>query len=406
MLVINAGSSSLKFKVYHLGESMRLQLAYGGQISGIGGDSPDFRVQRGDKAVLTERRLSMREAADLGSAQTVLFSWLADQSGGAPRAVGHRIVHGGAEFTKSVLIDDDVLTRLEALVPLAPLHQHNNLAPVRVLRERWPGIPQIACFDTAFHCGQSEIATRFALPGFLYDRGVRRYGFHGLSYDYIAQTLRRERPEIASGRVIAVHLGAGASACGMVDGRSVDSTMTFTALDGLPMATRPGRLDPGVVLWMVEQGYSHERIQHLLYYESGLQGLSGLSGDTRDLLASDRPSARLALDYFAFRTAECIAGLCVATRGLDALVFTAGMGENSPPIRSAICAHLDWLGIELDDALNLTSAPCISTRSSHVAVYVIPTDEESVIAQQTLAEVMERPEAITRARTPYSPGKA
>nr|MBF0684768.1 acetate kinase [Pseudomonas sp.] len=238
-----------------------------------------------------------------------------------------------------------------------------------------------------FHRTHDKVVERFALPQFLYDRGVRRYGFHGLSYDYIAQTLRRELPEVARGRVIAAHLGSGASACAMVDGRSLDSTMGFTALDGLPMSTRPGRLDAGVVLWMLEQGFTHDQIQHILYNESGLKGLSGSSGDVRDLLASDSTAARLAIDYFIYRSAESLAGLCVATRGLDALVFTAGVGENSPQIRAGICEQLAWLGIAIDASRNATNSRCISTADSAIGVYVLPTNEEAVIARETLDRI-------------------
>ncbi|MGP1613650.1 MAG: acetate/propionate family kinase [Pollutimonas bauzanensis] len=387
LLVINAGSSSLKFHVYDLREPDTLSFAYGGQLSGIGGAHPDFTVRDAAKAVLVQRDLRAAEAPDLAAAQKTLGDWLGTKIHRVPRAVGHRIVHGGPQFADSVLVSDDVLRYLETLVPLAPLHQRNNLAPVRVIHEQWPDILQVACFDTAFHRTHDKVVERFALPQSFYDRGVRRYGFHGLSYDYIAQRLRRDMPEVARGRVVAAHLGSGASACAMLDGRSVESTMGFTALDGLPMATRPGRLDPGVVLWMLEQGMSHDEIQHLLYNESGLKGLSGISADIRDLQASDAPSAQLALDYFAYRVAESIAGLCVAIKGLDTLVFTAGIGEHSAPARSSICGNLAWLGIELDEALNQANAPCISAARSPIAVHVLPTNEELVIAQQTLRAI-------------------
>lgn len=387
LLVINAGSSSLKFQVYKLPTSTTLAFAYGGQISGIGGSKPAFYVKSADGATLVSEGLPVRDAADLRTAQHALTNWMRREIDRAPIAVGHRIVHGGPHFTQSVVIDKDVLRELEALIPLAPLHQENNLAPVHVIQELWPGITQVACFDTAFHSTHSEVVKHFAIPRALYDRGVRRYGFHGLSYDYIAHTLRQELPDVARGRVIVAHLGSGASACAMVDGRSVDTTMGFTALDGLPMGTRPGRLDPGVILWMMEQGYAHGQIQHLLYNESGLKGISELSGDVRDLLASYSNEAKLAIDYFIYRSAENLAGLCVATRGMDALVFTAGIGENAPIIRTGICERLGWMGITIDAANNNANACCISASNSTIGVYVVPTDEGKVIARQTLARI-------------------
>ncbi len=389
MLVVNAGSSSLKFQVHRLLTATSLAFSYGGQISGVGGPKPVFRVKAANGVTLVDDTLPAHEAADLRTAQHTLMNWMRSEIHHAPIAVGHRIVHGGPRYKQSAIVDEEVLRELEALAPLAPLHQQNNLAPVYVIRELWPQTTQVVCFDTAFHRTHDRVVERYAIPQSLYDQGVRRYGFHGLSYDYIAQTLRQELPAVVRGRVIAAHLGSGASACAMMDGQSVDSTMGFTALDGLPMSTRPGRLDAGVVLWMMEQGYTHDHIQHLLYNESGLKGLSGLSGDVRDLLASDSTAAKLAIDYFIYRSAECIAGLCVATRGLDALVFTAGVGENSPVIRAGICNRLNWMGITIDADSNAANATCISASNSAIAVYVIPTNEESVIARQTLARITE-----------------
>ena len=389
LLVINAGSSSLKFQVYELSDEGLPLFSYGGQVSGIGAGHARFVVQDAEKTVLVERDLSSGEGADLTSAQQAVAAWLRTKIDRPPRAVGHRIVHGGTDFFESIVIDDDILRRLDALAPLAPLHQNNNLAPVHVIHEHWPQITQVACFDTAFHRTHSQVVERFALPQALYDRGVRRYGFHGLSYEYIAQRIRTVLPPRAQRRVIAAHLGAGASACAMLDGRSVETTMGFTALDGLPMSTRPGSLDAGVVLWMLEEGMNHDEIQHLLYKESGLKGLSGISGDVRELLASKAPSARLALDYFAYRVAQSITSLCVCLQGLDAIVFTAGVGENSPPTRADICAHLQWLGVVLDPVRNAAKAELISAKNSRVAVYVVPTNEERVIAQHT-AETIAR----------------
>lgn len=391
LLVINAGSSSLKFQVHDIIAAETFVFSYGGQVSGIGGARPGFKVRDRGNNTLVERDLTPGQGADLHSAQNVLADWLATRIVQAPRAVGHRIVHGGPELADSVLIDGEILRYLDSLSPLAPLHQHNNLAPVHVIRERWPQIMQVACFDTAFHRTYDKVVERFALPQSYYDKGVRRYGFHGLSYEYIAHKLRQDMPAVARGRVVAAHLGAGASACAIRQGSSVDSTMGFTALDGLPMATRCGSLDPGVVLWMLEQGMTHDEIQRLLYTESGLKGLSGISADVRDLQACAAPAAKMALDYFAYRTAESIAGLCVATQGIDSLIFTAGVGEHSSSVRSAICQHLGWLGIALNEELNQANAPCISNVRSRVGVYVVPTNEEWIIARDTLA--------ITRPKT-------
>lgn len=383
ILVVNAGSSSLKFQVHEIGGDKTLSMVLGGQVSGIGGSRPAFRVKGGAGEILAERQLEPAQASDLGTAQEIMAAWLQERMPGPPVAVGHRIVHGGPEMTRSVLISQEILDYLDSLVPLAPLHQNNNLAPVRVIFEHWPEIRQVACFDTAFHRTQDQVVERFALPQEYYERGVRRYGFHGLSYQYIAGHLRNILPDVAAGRVVAAHLGSGASACAMVDGVSRETTMGFTALDGLPMGTRPGRLDAGVVLWMLEQGMDHDEIQDLLYNRSGMKGLSGISNDMRTLLASSEASARLAIDYFTYRTAESIAGLCVAAQGLDALVFTAGVGENSPEIRAGVCRRLEWLGVRLDAEANAANALTISRPDSGIGVYVVPTNEEEVIARQT-----------------------
>jgi acetate kinase len=383
ILVVNAGSSSLKFRVYEIHPDHELVSVMGGQVSGIGGEQPAFQVKDGEGHILESRRLEPDKVKDLGAAQDIMASWLQARRPQPPIAVGHRIVHGGPDMTRSVLVSREILDYLDSLAPLAPLHQHNNLAPVHVILDHWPEIRQVACFDTAFHRKQDSLSQYFALPMEFHDRGVRRYGFHGLSYEYIAELLRNDYPEVARGRVIAAHLGSGASACAMVGGVSRETTMGFTALDGLPMATRPGRLDPGILLWMLEQGMKHDEIQDLLYNRSGLKGLSGISSDMRTLLQSDDPRARLAVDYFSYRTAECVAGLCVAAQGMDALVFTAGIGEHSPEVRSGICTHLAWMGIELDEAANQQNARLISSSRSRIEVYVLPTNEELVIARQT-----------------------
>ena len=383
ILVVNAGSSSLKFRVYGIEPNHELIAVLGGHVSGIGGERPSFKVHDGGGAPLVDDRLDPVQVRDLGAAQDIMATWLQGRLPQPPIAVGHRIVHGGPKMTRSVLVSRDILDYLDSLIPLAPLHQQNNLAPVHVIMDHWPEIQQVACFDTAFHRRQESVAQYFALPREFHEQGIRRYGFHGLSYEYIVAYLQTHLPEVARGRVIAAHLGSGASACAIVDGVSRESTMGFTALDGLPMATRPGRLDPGILLWMMKQGMGHDEIQDLLYNRSGMKGLSGISSDMRTLLASDEPAARLAVDYFNYRTAGCIAGLGVAANGMDALVFTAGIGEHSPEIRSGICAHLGWLGIELDQEANQQNALLISSPPSRVTVHVIPTNEELIIARQT-----------------------
>lgn len=390
ILVVNAGSSSLKFQVHEISRGGELSLLLGGQVSGIGGSRPSFRAKDAQGQTLEDRALQPAQARDLSGAQEIMAGWLQGRLPSQPVAVGHRIVHGGPEMSRSVLISRDILDYLDSLVPLAPLHQRNNLAPVHVIMEHWPEIRQVACFDTAFHRTQDKVVERFAIPQEFYDRGVRRYGFHGLSYQYIAGRLREILPEVGAGRVIAAHLGSGASACAMVDGVSRETTMGFTALDGLPMGTRPGRLDAGVVLWMLEQGMQHDEIQDLLYNRSGMKGLSGISNDMRTLLASTDPAARLAVDYFTYRAAESIAGLCVAAQGLDAVVFTAGVGENSPEIRAGICERLEWMGIRLDEEANARNALTISRPDSRIGVHVVPTNEEQVIARQTCDVILDR----------------
>ncbi len=387
LLVINAGSSSLKFQVFEQDSPRTIAKVMGGQISGVGTDRPHFKVTDDQQIQRVNRALEPAQVADPAAALAILLGWLDEQLPSTPVAVGHRIVHGGTGFSGSVVLDDDIIAQLEALVSLAPLHQPHNLAPVHSIARQWPGVLQVGCFDTAFHRNHSPVTERFALPERFYEQGVRRYGFHGLSYHYVADTMKRYYPELAQGRVVVAHLGSGASACGLLKGVSVESTMGFTALDGLPMGTRPGRLDAGVVLWFMEQGLSHDEIQRILYKESGLKGISGFSGDVRDLLQSDLPQARLALDYFTYRTAESIAGLCVALKGVDTLVFTAGVGENSPEIRAAVCEHLAWMGISLDPVQNARNASVISADTSAATVLVIPTNEELVIAVETLKKI-------------------
>ncbi len=384
ILVLNAGSSSIKFQLFAIEEGALSRL-FKGQVEVIGA-KPRLTAKDAEGAPLVETAFEPSEVANLPSALAILRDWLGERlAGNLPIAIGHRVVHGGPSFDQPVLIDDAVLEELERFVSLAPLHQPNNLAPIKSIRELLPDIPQVACFDTAFHRNHGELADRCALPGHFYDMGVRRYGFHGLSYEYIAGVLPEVAPEIASGRVIAAHLGSGASLCAMKGGRSVDSTMGFTALDGLPMGTRPGQLDPGVVLFLIShEGMSPQDVERLLYKDSGLKGLSGISNDVRDLLASEEPGARLALDYFAYRAAKEIGALTAVLGGLDALVFTAGVGENAPEVRQSICERLAWLGVAVDDEANLKNATEISRKGSRPLVYVVPTDEELMIATHAL----------------------
>lgn len=390
LLVINAGSSSLKFHLYQVRDFEQatyedLSLLYAGNLSGIGTDIAHLCIRDADGQPVLDRSAAPGEAGSLGEAQAFLALWFQEHIDGPPAAVGHRIVHGGAEMHGSVVIDDKVVDYLDGLAPLAPLHQHNNLAPVHVIREHWPDLLQVACFDTAFHHSHSDMITRYAVPERFYEKGVRRYGFHGLSYQYIAHYLQNHLPDLYSQRVVVAHLGSGASACIMRQGRSLDTTMGFTALEGLPMGTRPGRLDAGVVLWWMQEGkYSADEIQDFLYNCSGMKGLSGFSSDMRELLASDDLRAQLALDYYAHHSAECMAGLGVIAQGIDAIVFTAGVGENSSPIRAMIADRLSWLGAEIDPEANANGALCISTPDSKISLWVIPTNEELMIARDTL----------------------
>jgi acetate kinase len=387
ILVLNAGSSSISFHLFAV-DGATLSRQVKGQMEGIG-TRPHLAVVDAEGVRLTDRTFTPAQVADIADAIVVLRDWLGGHlAGRLPMAVGHRVVHGGTKFDRPILIDDAVVAELEALVPLAPLHQPRNLAPIKAVRERLPDMPQVACFDTAFHRGHGELADRFALPESLHAEGIRSYGFHGLSYEYIAMVLPELAPEVADGRVVVAHLGSGASLCGLDARRSVESTMGFTALDGLPMGTRPGRLDPGVVLYLLtEKGMSGAQVQHLLYHECGLKGLSGISNDVRDLLASEDPRARMALDFFAHRAAQEVAGLATTLGGFDALIFTAGIGENSPQVRKDICARLAWLGVSLNDEANAANAPRISRDDSRPIVYVIPTDEERMLAEHTLALV-------------------
>jgi acetate kinase len=390
ILVVNAGSSSIKFMLFALdGGNLRQRMK--GQIEGIGARLRLKASESGEAPIIDEARGSSDSAGD-DEAVGMLEAWLESYLAGAlPVAVGHRVVHGGLQFDKPVLIDKKILAALEDLIPLAPLHQPINLGPIKSIRRRWPDTPQVACFDSAFHRGQDEVVQRYAIPESLWRAGIRRYGFHGLSYDYIARALLRLAPNVAEGKVIVAHLGNGASLCSMKNGQSIETSMGFTALDGLPMGTRPGQLDPGVLLHLVKQkGMSGQDLEKLLYHECGLKGLSGFSNDVRDLLASDHPGAVLALQYFCHRTAAQIGALAVGLDGLDALVFTAGIGENVPEIRKGICDRLGLLGIELDEKANALNSLRISPNSTHPAVLVVPTNEERMIAEHTREAVRGR----------------
>jgi acetate kinase len=384
ILVVNAGSSSLKFQVFALRDG-GLERRVRGQIDGIG-PRPRLRAADGAGASLVDRSFEPADVPDLPAAIAETRTWLRTLDGLDLRAIGHRVVHGGPEFDRPVLIDAGVLDRLGRYQTLAPLHQPNNLAPIRLAMEIDPDVPQVACFDTAFHRGHAEHTDCYALPRSFYDEGIRRYGFHGLSYEYIASRLPDIAPEIAGGRIIVAHLGSGASMCALLGGRSIESTMGFTALDGLPMGTRPGQLDPGVVLHLIEEkGMTAAEVTRLLYHASGLKGLSGVSNDMRDLLASDDPGAAFAIDHFVHRCALHSGQLAAALGGLDAFVFTAGVGENSATVRARIAERLAWLGAALDPAANDTGATRISPSASRVALLVIPTDEELMIARHTVA---------------------
>jgi acetate kinase len=335
--------------------------------------------------VVAERELS-GEAPDHVEALEVLIRFLRAQlQDGTIAGVGHRVVHGGLEFMAPTRVDADVLGRLERYVPLAPLHQPRNLAAIRRMLERLPGVPEVACFDTAFHRTVPEVAQLFALPPRYAAAGIRRYGFHGLSYEHVASVLPALDPRAAAGRTVVFHLGNGASMCALRGGRSVATTMGFTAIDGLPMGTRSGALDPGVLLYLFDElGMSVRDVERLLYEESGLLGMSGVSSDMRELLASEAPAARQALDVFVYRAGRELGSLAAALGGLDAVVFTAGIGENQPEIRRRICADAAWLGLELDPEANGRHGPRISTPGSSVAAWVVPTDEETMIARHVV----------------------
>jgi acetate kinase len=381
-LVLNAGSSSLKFCVFQRprGEMWRLEAR--GQIEGIG-TSPRLSVKNASDEKLADTKLdaSIRDGRDAIDALAV---WLRSMYGGARvLGVGHRVVHGGARFDRPTVVNREVLSELQSLIPLAPLHQPYNLAAIDAVFDRLPEVPQVACFDTSFHRGHAAVADVIPLPREIC-KGLQRYGFHGLSYEYIASVLPEVAPEIAKGKVIIAHLGSGASLCALKDGKSVDTTMGFTAVDGLCMGTRPGTIDPGVVLYLFQQlGLTVKEVETILYKKSGLLAISEISNDMRDLLDRAEPEAKLAVDYFVHRAAKETGALAAVLGGVDAIVFTAGIGENSPEIRRRICEASSWLGIEIDEEKNANKATCISKSQSKVSVWVIPTNEELMIARHT-----------------------
>ncbi|MCS3902718.1 acetate kinase [Methylohalomonas lacus] len=391
ILVINSGSSSIKYCLY----STDLKCLDRGQIDRLGGQ-PTLTSRRDGEAHSRELHAGTSHAQAL---EQLLDELMASEAQTDHLAVGHRVVHGGSDFSAPVTIDDSVLQRLQAIVPLAPLHQPYNLAAIGAIRDIYPDTPQVACFDTAFHANIGKPATQFGLPARYHDAGVRRYGFHGLSYEYIATRLADTDPQLAAGRVIAAHLGNGASLCALHGGQSVDTSMGFSTLEGLMMGTRCGRLDPGALLYMqASMGMDVEAVTALLYHESGLKGVSGISHDMRDLETSDAPQTREAIDLYVYRILAELGALAVGLQGIDGLVFTGGIGENSAHIRRRVSECLGWLGAELDEAANERNARVISTAGSRIKLCVIPTDEEGMIARHT-RERLNHPEELKDTRT-------
>jgi len=387
VLVLNAGSSSLKFGVYERPKNGSLALVAQGQVEGIG-TRPRLSAKDEAGGMLIDKDLGV-DVRDANGALDELAAWLGSHfDREALAAVGHRVVHGGPKFNLPTLVTPDIVRELKGLSPLAPLHQPFNLAAIDAVFDRLPGLPQVACFDTAFHRGHSAVAELIPLPSDLRAGRIQRYGFHGLSYEYIASVLPQVAPEIAAGRVLVAHLGSGASICALHDGRSVDSSLGFTGLDGLCMGSRPGALDPGIVLYLFQElGLSAREVEDVLYRKSGLLGISGISNDMRALLGNNEPAARLAVDYFVYRAAKEIGALTAALGGLDGLVFTAGIGENSVEVRQRICEACSWLGVRVDRDANEGNGPRITTGDSDVSAWVIATDEELMIARHTVAQL-------------------
>jgi acetate kinase len=383
ILVLNAGSSSLKFSLF-LAEDKTLQLALGGQLQGLY-TAPKFHARDTAGTVIGEHRWEEGHRLGHDGAIAYLTDFLRQyRSEYQLVAVGHRVVHGGIEYSAPVRVNADTIEKLDRLVPLAPLHQPHNLAPIKILLQRTPPLPQVACFDTAFHHTHPPVAQAFALPPAITERGVRRYGFHGLSYEYIASVLPEYDAQAAAGRSVVLHLGNGASMCALHAGKSIASTMGFTAMDGLPMGTRCGNLDPGVILYLIDElGMDARAIEKLLYEQSGLLGVSGVSSDMRTLEASQDPRAQFAIELFVYRIGRELGSLAAALGGVDALVFTAGIGEHSARVRERVCREAAWLGVELDATANAKDGPRISGAGSRVSVWVMPTNEELMIAHHT-----------------------
>ncbi len=384
LLTLNAGSSSLKFALFEA-EGKSPGLLAKGQVEALGA-SPHLILcsDAGDKL---EDRAAPKSAAHAheSALQHILDTLKAHFPAMSVEAVGHRVVHGGPRYAEPLRITREVIAELKEFIPLAPLHQPHNLSGIEAAQQSFPDAMQIACFDTAFHRAHPWVNDTFALPRVYYEKGVRRYGFHGLSYEYVAGKLKEAAPDAAAGRAVIAHLGAGASMCGIKNGRSVASTMGFSPLDGLPMGTRCGQLDPGVVLYLLDhEGMTSKEIADMLYKESGLKGLSGLSGDMRELEAAGTPEAEQAIDYFVFRVRRQLGGLAAALGGLDAMVFCGGIGENSARIRSRICEDLHWIGLDVDEARNARGETLISTATSRAKILVIKTDEEAMIAKHTM----------------------
>ncbi|THD71879.1 MAG: acetate/propionate family kinase [Bradyrhizobium sp.] len=383
ILVLNAGSSSVKFSIFEGHERPGPKgLVCDGEFDGIGHRVHFVARSNSEKALIDQY---LTGGATHEDALATLLSWVESQfPNHRLLAAGHRVVHGGSRYTSPVRIDSSVIGELHRLIPLAPLHQPHNLAAIAAISKLHPQLLQVACFDTAFHHTQPEVAAAFALPRAITVQGVRRYGFHGLSYEYIASEMPDVVGPVADGRVVVAHLGSGASMCAMHRRKSVATTMGFTALDGLVMGTRSGTLDPGVILYLIqEKGMTPQAVSDLLYHSSGLLGVSGISDDMRTLLASDDPLAASAVTLFVYRISRELGSLAASLGGLDALVFTAGIGEHAPEIRRRACQQASWLGIELDDAANASGAARISTPASKVSAWVIPTNEDLMIARHT-----------------------
>ena len=392
IVVLNAGSSSIKFSLFVLRKDA-LELTLRGQIEGIY-TSPHFVARDRTGKNIGEKRWEEGAKLGHGGALDHLIAFIRERLGGDRLVgIGHRVVHGAMEYTRPVRLDRTVLKALEKFVPLAPLHQPHNLAPIALLFERLPEVPQVACFDTSFHRTNPEIAQMFAIPAALHAEGIRRYGFHGLSYEYVASQLPSLDVRAATGRTVVLHLGNGSSMCAVLAGKSVASTMGFTAVEGLPMGTRCGAMDPGVILYLMDQrGMDARAIEKLIYHQSGLLGVSGISSDMRTLLESSEARAKLAVDLYLFRIRRELGSLSAALQGLDAIVFTAGIGENSAVLRERICRDAAWLGVEVDARANASGGPRISTPWSRVSAWVVPTNEELMIAQHTRAVL--HPEAV------------